>query len=279
MKKLLVFMLTAALVLSMASCGKAEKKDRLAQIKERGYIEICTEPYFAPSEFIDSSKEGDEQYQGMDIEIMKVIADRIGVELHIVPLEFTAVLSGVAEGKYDLALSAIGWKKDREEAMAFSIGYTGTIDDSGYGFLCREGEEGKYTTKESVKDAVVITQSGSLQEGLFRDQIGEENCKELKFMSSMNDCFLAVKEGKADIAVCAIGNADLYAEANDGLKTATFKFEQDEKLSGAHAAACKEGTESLLEVVNEVLKELQDSGKLYEWNDYYKEYAASLGIE
>ena len=34
--------------------------NRLNDILERGYIEIATEPYFAPNEFIDPTKSGDE---------------------------------------------------------------------------------------------------------------------------------------------------------------------------------------------------------------------------
>ena len=94
--------LLAALILccGFAGCGKAE--DRLAKIKKQGYIQLANEPYFAPYEFVDPSKEGDAQYVGMDIEIAKYIADKIGVELKIVPLDFTAVLAGVTEGKYDI---------------------------------------------------------------------------------------------------------------------------------------------------------------------------------
>ena len=36
--------------------------NRLNEILERGYIEIATEPYFAPNEFIDPTKSGEEAY-------------------------------------------------------------------------------------------------------------------------------------------------------------------------------------------------------------------------
>ncbi len=38
--------------------------NRLEEIKARGYLEVATEPYFAPNEFIDPSKEGDDRYVG-----------------------------------------------------------------------------------------------------------------------------------------------------------------------------------------------------------------------
>lgn len=70
----------------------------MEEILQRGYIEVATEPYFAPNEFIDSTKSGDEQYVGSDIELAKYIAEKLGVELKVVPLEFSAVLSSVTEG-------------------------------------------------------------------------------------------------------------------------------------------------------------------------------------
>ena len=99
MKKLLSCLLILAMVFAMTGCSeKKEAANRLEAIKQRGYIEVVTEPYFAPFEFIDSSKSGDDQYVGVDIEIAKYIAERLDVELRIVPLEFSAVLAGITQG-------------------------------------------------------------------------------------------------------------------------------------------------------------------------------------
>ena len=148
MKKMLCVLLSLVLVLSMMACGGNKDYDRLADIKERGYIEVVTEPYFAPYEFIDPSKTGDEQYVGVDIMIAQAIADEIGVELRIVPLEFTAVQAGIADGKYDLALSAMAYSPARAEAMALSNVYKAS--DTGYGFLVREEDVDLYTDVASL---------------------------------------------------------------------------------------------------------------------------------
>ena len=277
MKKIISLLMIAAMVLALCACGggSAEAKDRLADIKERGYIEVCTEPYFAPYEFVDPNKSGDEQYQGMDIELAKYIADKIGVDLKIVPLEFTAVQAGVIDGKYDLAISAIAYSPAREENMAMSKGYY--FEDNEYGFLCRAEDVDKYTSVEDLKDAVVITQSGSVQEAIYNENVPE--CKEFKLVSSMTDGYLAVAEGKADVCICSTGSAALYAEANGGLAIPDFFFDVDPEMNSTRVTACKEGTESLMAVVNECIDELLESGKLVEWFDEYAEYASQLGIE
>ena len=276
MKKAVSLILALAMILCLCACGtKAEPKDRLAAIKERGYIEVTTEPYFAPYEFVDSTKTGDEQYVGMDIEIAKYIADKIGVELKIVPLEFSAVQAGVIDGKYDLAISAIAYSPARAENMAMSKGYY--FEDNDYGFLVREEDVDKYTSLEEAKEAVIVTQSGSVQEALYNDNIG--SCKEFKLVSAMTDGYLAVAEGKADICVCSLGSAQLYADANGGLAITSFRFDVDPEMNSTRVTACKEGTESLMEVVNQCIDELLAEGKMVEWFDEYAEYAKTLGIE
>ena len=274
MKKIFAMLLALAMVLSCAACGSSSKSNLLDEIKSQGYIELCTEPYFAPFEFVDPSKTGDDQYVGVDIEIAKYIAEKIGVELRIVPLDFTAVLAGIADGKYDIAISAIAYSPSRAEAMRLSNVYK--PNSGGYGFLTRAEDVDKYSSVEDLKDAVVITQSGSVQESLYNQNV--KACKEFKLVANMTDGYLAVAEGKADVCICSTESAQLYAEANGGLAIPDFRFEVDPNMNGTVVAMPLEGSESLLEVVNEAIAELNAQGKIAQWNEEYTSYAAQLGI-
>ena len=278
MKKIIAFLLAAILVLGCTACGskKDEGNDRLAQIKAKGYIELCTEPYFAPFEYVDPTKTGDDQYQGMDLEVAKYIADKIGVDLKITALDFTAVLAGVADGKYDFAISAIAYSPVRAEAMRLSDVYYAT--NTGYGFIVRSEDVGKYTDIDSLKDAVVITQSGSVQEALYNQYVNGA-CKEFKLVANMTDGYLAVSEGKADVCICSTASASLYAQANGGLDIPDFRFEVDPNMNGVCVAMPTEGTESLAELINQCIAELNESGKPEEWYSQYESAAAELGIE
>lgn len=277
MKKILVVLLAVVLLLSCTACSGGQAKDRLAQIKEKGYIEMVTEPAWAPNEFIDPSKTGDDKYVGVDIEFGKYIAEKIGVELKIIPLEFTAVQAGIVDGKYDMAISAMAYSPDRAESMKMSDVYQPSSD--GYGFLVRAEDVDKYNSIESLKDAVVVTQSGSVQESLFNDQIGKDNVKEFKLVSAMTDAYLAVSENKADVCITAISSAKLYAEANGGLATPDFQLEVDPNMNGTVVAMPKEGSDSLCEIVNECIAELTAANQFEAWEEEYKAYAKQLGIE
>lgn len=278
MKKVLSFILAFAMILSVASCGASGGgKDRLARIKEKGYLEMITEPYWAPNEFIDPTKTGDEQYVGLDIELGKYIAEKIGVTLKVIPLEFTAVQTGITEAKYDMAISALAWSPSRDENMYLSDGYE-YDSTAGYGFLVRAEDKDKYTSIDSLKDAVVITQSGAVQEGIYNEYCN--NAKEFKRVSSMTDAYLAVKENKADVCITALSSAELFVEANPGYAVPDFVFDTDKKYSSTVVAIPKGAeNDSLMKIINQCIKELTEQKKFDEWSEYYKDYAKSLGLE
>lgn len=252
--------------------------NRLEEIKERGYIEVVTEPYFAPNEFIDPSKSGSEQYVGSDIELAKYIANKIGVELKIIPLEFTAVLSSITEGKYDLAISALAYTPARAEAMIMSKGYYFSEDTPGYGLLIRKEDKDEIRNAMDLSDKTVVAQSGSLQELFVNEQIPKY--KEFKRVSATTDGILMVEQNKADSCVVAISMAQLYIDANQGsdLKVVEdFEFKVDKSLSGMRIGISL-GENELAEKINEIIDEVVDSGQYEQWYKEYAEYAKQLGL-
>ena len=285
MKKVFAILLALAMVFSMAACSSgggdssgdaAEPANRLEAIKARGYIEMATEPYFAPYEFIYSSKSGDEQYQGLDIELGKYIAEKLGVELRIVPLEFSAVLASITEGKYDFAASALAYSPGRAENMNMSKGYRFSDEVASYGFLVREDMIDSIKTADDTADLVLVTQSGSVQEGFVNDQISKY--KDFKLVSSMTDGFLMVAEGKADACACDINNGQLYADANGGLAIAPFRFVVDESTQGTRVGIPK-GEDELTAFIDQCIDELRAEGTIDKWYDEYSDYARTLGVD
>ncbi|MBQ7535999.1 MAG: transporter substrate-binding domain-containing protein [Stomatobaculum sp.] len=251
---------------------------RMKKIIDKGVLTMATEPYFAPYEFIDSSKQGDEQYVGADIEIAKFIADKLGVQLQVVPLEFSAVLSSVPDGKYDIAISGLAYTPERAEAMELSEGYYFTNDTKGYSLLIQEKDKDVIKSPADLAGKTIVYQSGSLQEALSKAQVDEAACKEVKRTSSSNDAYLTVQEGKADAAVVSVESASLYAEANPGLYIVEeFRFDFPKELDGTRIGTQK-GETALISFINCCIEDLRSQGKIDEWFATYEEYAASLGV-
>jgi len=253
-------------------------KSRLDEILERGYIEVATEPYFAPNEFIDPSKQGDDKYVGSDIEFAHYIADQLGVECRIVPLEFEAVLTGITEGKYDLAISALAYTPARAEAMELSKGYRFDDETVQYGLMVREEDLDTIKSADDLADKTVVCQNGSLQEMFATQQIPA--CKELKRVSATTDGFLMVQENKADAVVTEKNTAELFIAANSDAHMAIvpdFSFIVDESTQGTRIGMPKGETE-LLEKINEIVDEIVASGQYDKWYAEYTEYAKGLGL-
>ena len=257
---------------------QAPPANRLEAIIARGYIQVATEPYFAPNEFIDPSKTGSDQYVGSDIELAKYIADKLGVRCEIVPLEFSAVLASIVEGKYDLAISALGYTPARNESMILSKGYYFDEDAPGHGLLIRTELKDQIKSADDLTDFVVVCQSGSMQELYATTQIPA--CKELKRVSATTDGFLMVQEGKADACVTSIPTAQLYINANPecGLMVVeNFEFDISPEMEGTRIGIPPGETE-LADAINEIIDEVVASGIYVDWYEEYTKYAQSLGI-
>ena len=122
----------------------------------------------------------------------------------------------------------------------------------------------------------MITQSGSVQEGYYNQFCG--NAKDFKLVANMTDAYLAVANNKADVCITEKNAGKLYAEANGGLYVPDFKFDVQQEESGTVIALPMDGTESLMDEINAIIDEILESGQFIEWDEYYKEYAKTLGL-
>ena len=80
MKKIIAMILVA--MLTMACFG--------AVAEEKKVLTVALSPDFAPMEFIDTSKSGQDQYVGFDVTLAKFIADELGMDLEIKAMSFDA---------------------------------------------------------------------------------------------------------------------------------------------------------------------------------------------
>lgn len=255
--------------------------NRLEDILQRGYIEVATEPYFAPNEFIDPTKTGVDNVVGSDIELANYIADRLGVELRLKPMDFTSVLGSMTSGKFDLAISALAYTPSRAETMNLSKGYYYGSDDpqKAYGILIREEDYDKIKTIDDLADKTVVAQNGSLQEMFVREQIPAY--KQYNQVSSTNDAFLMVQTGRADAMAAALKMAELYLESNpdSGLMILPdFYFTVDLDTQGTRIGIPL-GEDELTDRINSIIDEVLEQDLYNQWYEEYKAYAKKLGLE
>ena len=251
---------------------------RLLAIKEAGKLTVATEPYYAPQEFIDPGLSGQDSYQGADMELARRIAERMGVELEIVPLEFTEVLSSVEEGIYDLAISGIAYTPARSGKLELSKGYHFVEGGDANGLMVRKENLHAVHTLEDLAGWNIVAQKGSLQESL-----GAENIlayREFRRVPSIGEVYDSLESGASHAGIVDIENAEIYIQNNPDCDLAIvpgIRFSMEEQFKGDRVAAKKDEI-MLICFVNGVIDELIESGEYREWFKRYTDYAAELGL-
>lgn len=89
-----------------------------AEDTSKDQLVVATNAEFEPFEF----KKGD-QFYGIDMEIAKIIADELGMELVIKDMKFDAVVTAVQQGKCDIAMAGLTVSPDRAEQVNFTESY------------------------------------------------------------------------------------------------------------------------------------------------------------
>ncbi len=121
MKKILSLILCAALcltlVFALTSCDKGKT---LAEVKDAGKLVVATSPDFPPFETLAADNE---TVIGIEVELLEIICDKLGVELELVKCDFDAVLPGVQSGKYDCGMSGISITEKRQKNVLFTDAY------------------------------------------------------------------------------------------------------------------------------------------------------------
>lgn len=213
-------------------------------------IVVAMSPDFAPMEFVDLSRSGDDQYVGYDVLLAKYIANHLGKKLVIKPMSFDAVMTAVQTGNADMGISGFSWTAERAENYFITDWYEAGENETEQVVITTAENEGKLTDAASFEGLKVGAQGGSLQELLVKEQLPGAECV---LMTDLNDLATALLTGKIDALAVAQGNGESFISANDGkLAQSGFQFEIDEKYKNNVVLINKDNAE-LGEQVNAII--------------------------
>jgi len=100
-----------------ASSGAAP--DLLAQIRERGQLNIAMEGTWAPWTYHDE----DSNLVGFDVEVAKLIAQKLGVKANFIEGEWSGLFAGIDSGRYDVVVNGVEITDERSQKYDFSEPY------------------------------------------------------------------------------------------------------------------------------------------------------------
>ena len=256
----------------------AEALGALGRIRDAGVLRVATEPYYPPQEFIDPDLEGQAMYAGADMELARLIAERMGVELEIVPMEFSEVLNAVRDGRCDLAISALSYTPARSSMVTMSKGYNYAGSNAGSGLLIRAEDAGVITGIGDLAGRDILAQSGSLQESMLADHVFDYH--EFRRPATMQEIYEAISTGDADAAMVDVESTLGYLENNPDCGLALVpgvRFQLEEQFDGDRVA-CKKGELQLMYFVNGVIDEVLETGQYRAWFEEYEIRASELGL-
>ena len=281
MKKIVSLVLAALMLASvLAGCGSSsasaptgtnpEATTGSLKVVTAGKLTVATSPDFAPMEFMDPSKEGQDAYIGFDITLAKYIADSLGLELQIMPMSFDACQTAVYAGTADMAISGFSWTEERAQNYNVSDYYHAGDNEDEQVLITLASNGDKYATADGLKGAKIGAQNASLQQSLTTEQLTDS---ELVLFTDLGTGVLQLKNGDFDCIAVAKGNGDSIIANNPEIAMSGFKFVVDEKYTG-NVILLQKGNDALTEAVNAALAASKD-----QWDTWYNEAKAISGIE
>ena len=265
MKRTIVIALAALLCLCLlaacggqsgapaAQAGGAETKDLLGRIQERGSIIIATEGDWSPWTYHDEA----DKLTGFDVELGTLIAEGLGVKAEFAETDWDAILAGVESGRFDLACNGVGYTEKRAEKYSFSEPYVFVQEV----LVVREENEEIH----SMEDLAGKTTANS-PNSIYADEAIAAGA-EVVYVNTLNETIQTLLQGRADATLNAkVSIADYLREHPDAPIKVVYESEGETVCVPVKKG---EDSDSLMEAVNGILKELRESGKLAELSVKY----------
>lgn len=281
--KIMAITLAGAIsVIGFSGCSSSGSENRMKQIEDSGTLTMYTNAVFPPYEFLGT---GDEII-GIDVEIGQAIADELGVELEVVNSDFDGVISAIESGKGDVGIAGITITEERAQQVDFSVPYLNATQS----LIVPAGSE--INTVEELASKNVGAQTGttgylSLEDQNLNGLLTRQPCN-LQAYEAPTDAMLALKEGKLDAVVVDTVVAQQLINGDANYTTVTLQTADGTVVEEANGVVVAKGNEDLLEVVDSVITEMNESGEMDQLlSDYtaiangtlsYEDYAAEKGL-
>ena len=280
MKKFLSLVLALALALSLAACGgtgnnggnttgnggnantsadtntsaDADTGDDAGEAGfttvEEGKLIMSTNAAFPPYEMTTD----DGGFEGIDVEIAQAIAEKLGLELQIDDMDFTAALEAVQAGMSDIAMAGITVNEERLAVMDFSDTYATGVQV----VIVKEGSD---VTLDNLGEQLIGVQNGTTGWQFCSDDFGDDH------VAAFDNGITAVQALVNDQVDCVVidqGPAEVFVSENPGLTILETEYAIED-----YAIGVNKGNTALLDAINGALAELQEDGTIQSIIDKY----------
>ena len=267
MKKLAIILIILAISLPVFAAAAAEQAATttdyssmsLEQLKaaittvNKGKFTVATSPDFAPYEFYAIAEDGTPTLAGFDMSLAQYIADFLGLELEVIPMDFDGTIMEVQNKNVDAGLAGYSPAPERAEVMEFSsVYYTG-----GQSFVTTKANADKFKSLEDTnkKEVSVAAQVGSIQMGLASTYSPNAD---IIALSKVTDIIAELLTGKIDGAYIETVVAQSYQQNYPDLEiVCAVPYDEEGSVVGI-----SKGNLALLEGVNRAIEQALSDGSM-----------------
>ena len=239
-------MTMAFAVLALAGCGGQGTGSSSGSGSAAKVLKVGSSIDFAPFEFQD---EGQKEYQGFDMDLIRAIGKEMGCEVEIQNLGFDGLIPALQAKNVDVAISGMTINDERKENVLFSEPYY----QSGLTMIVRDDEQAiqKFQDLKGHKVAVQIgTTSAEAVKKLGGVEVTELN--------TPADCFMELKGKGVDAVVNDRPVNDYYIQKSG----ATGVKALEERLTSEdYGIAVAKDNAELQQKINDALKKLKENGE------------------
>ena len=220
MKKTFAMLLALSMIFALALSVPASAADTLT---------MATSPDFPPFEELQS----DGSVVGIEVDLLNMICDKLGMELKIEQMDFDSVLPGVQAGKYDVGVSGISVTEKRQKNVLFS----------------------DITGKADLDKKKIAVQTGTTAESFCM-----ENGYKVSSFQANSDAEMALVTGKVDAWVIDDLTAAEMVKAYNKDHPDALTILDEAMTTEPYAFAFAFGSEDLVAKINEIQAELIKDG-------------------
>lgn len=239
--------LALAGLLGLAGCSG--RSDSLRAIQERGILLIGLDPSYVPFEALAP----DGGLYGLDVDLGRELAQRLGVEPSFVLVGYDGLYDALALKNVDLLISALLIEPERSQDVSYSMPYV----DAGLVLVTQAGAAQAPQRMAELTGRTLAVEYASAADVEARRWARRLGDLDVLPLDTPDEALAEVQTGQADAALVDAVAARLYRREHPGLELAPEMV-----ISEPYAVALRAGERKLLQAVNAALAEMIQDGSL-----------------
>ena len=229
--------------------GETAEAGEVTTVTE-GILTMGTNAAFPPYEYY----EGD-TVVGIDAEIAQAIAEKLGLTLEIVDMDFNSIITAVQSGKVDVGIAGMTVDPEREKNVDFTDSYATGVQ------VVIVTEDSDIASVDDLEGKLIGAQEGTTGWSYCSEDYGDDMV--IPYTNGAT-AVQALLDGKVDCVVIDQQPALSFVEANEGLKILETEYAVED-----YAIAVSKDNTALRDAINTALNELIEDGTVQGILDKY----------